>query len=147
MSQGHEPRPELSYVVAAMTADEVHNAARWLREHPVSPKVEIVLAAPGSILARVAARVIPPGVRIASAEPPIDRKAVRVAGARATTGLVVIVVDCDDDLDAKLRDPFAVGEQAPVIVEDPLAWVGELEPGNRPMSFLSRSGQIAPAAH
>lgn len=128
MSDRPEQRPELSYVVAAMTAAEVHNAARWLREHPLTPQVEVVLAAPAAILSRIAGRAIPPGVRVASADPPINRRTVRIAGAQATTGLVVIVLDSDADLGTKLRNPFAEGEPGPTIVEDPVTWVGEVEP-------------------
>jgi len=121
MASGSDNRPQLSYVLTAVSDQEVHSAACWLRDNALSPTVEIVLAAPGKVLSRVAARAIPPHVKLASAYGPVDRKLVQVAGARETTGLVVICVACDDDFGAQLRDPFAVASSD---VEDPAEWAG-----------------------
>jgi hypothetical protein len=107
MPTAGDPKPELSYVLAATTTDEVHKAAAWLRQARLSERVEIVLAAPGRVFGLVAGRVIPSWVRLASAENTPDRKVIQVAGARQTTGAVVIVVSCGDDLETKVRDPFA----------------------------------------
>jgi hypothetical protein len=115
-----EQRPHLSYVLAAANAEEVHKVAAWLRQGTVPPDVEIVLAAPGQVFGHVAARTIPDRVITASADPQADRKAIRVAGARVTSGLIVIAVDCDDDIAARMRDPFE-GED-PSERPDPATW-------------------------
>jgi hypothetical protein len=115
-------------VLAALTPDEVHEASRWLHTHPVTPGVEVVLAAPAEALARIPARVIPAGVRLASAPPTADRKLVRTAGARITTGLVVMVVDCNENLDQQLaRVPGAGSRGAGGPFEDPSTWAGQPE--------------------
>jgi len=134
MQNQAESRPELSYVLTAATADEVHRAAAWLRAARFSPQVEIVLAAPATVLGRVAGRLIPGWVRLASAEGVADRKEIQVAGARRTSGAVVIVVSCSDDLDAKLRDPFA---ESPGQSEDPRNWAVDGEVG-LPAGLLAR---------
>ncbi len=123
MQRAGEPRPELSYVLSATTAQEVHKAALWLRTAQRSERVEIVLAAPGKVFGQIAGRLIPSWVRLAAAEPTLDRRVIQVAGARQTTGAVVIVVSCGDDLDAKLRDPFG-GPAGPAGHggEDPHLW-------------------------
>lgn len=126
MSGDEVERPQLSYVLAAMTSAEIDRALAWLRSSPVAPGVEIVLAAPASLLGRVAGRLIPPKVQLASAIRPIDRKAVRVAGARETRGLVVMVVDCDEDIAARMRGPSGdqpVGDE--LAFEDPRTWAEE----------------------
>lgn len=110
-------------MLAATTTDEVHKAAAWFREARLSERVEIVLAAPGEVFGLVAGRVIPPWVRLASADNTPDRKVIQVAGARQTTGAVVIVVSCDDDLDLWVRDPFAV-EGSAAEGHDPQLWAG-----------------------
>ena len=121
-------RPPLSYVLAATTEEEVHVVAQWLWRAPISPQIEIVLAAPAVVLSWIAGSLIPPRVRLASAIRPQDRKAIRVAGAAVTTGLVVIVIDCDDDFAAKFRDPFAPGaassEPPP---QELVRWASQLE--------------------
>lgn len=122
MSKATEAQPQLSYVLSAMTDQEVHNVACWLRDNQLSPEVEIVLAAPGKVFSRVAARAIPPHVRLASADGAVDRKAVQVAGARQTTGLVVICLSCEDDLGSMLRDPFAAPTPG---AEDPSQWTND----------------------
>ncbi len=99
-------RPELSYVLSATSAEEVHKAAAWLRNARLSQRVEVVMAAPGRVFGMVADRVIPPWVKLVAADT-VDRRLVQIAGARESTGAVVIIVSCGDDLDAKLRDPFA----------------------------------------
>lgn len=121
MPRATDIRPQLSYVLTAITDQEVHNVACWLRDNRLSPAVEIVLAAPGKVLSRVAARAIPSHVKLASAYGLADRKTVQVAGARETTGLVVICVSCEDDFGAQLRDPFAVASSDR---EDPAQWAG-----------------------
>ncbi len=123
MPTANDRKPDLSYVLSATTTDEVHKAAAWLRQARLSERVEIVLAAPGLVFGLVAGRVIPPWVRLASAENTPDRKVIQVAGARQTTGAVVIVVSCGDDLDAKVRDPFAT-EGSTVEGHDPQLWAG-----------------------
>ena len=125
MQRPPERRPELSYVLSATTAEEVHKAALWLRTACLSERVEIVLAAPGKVFGQIAGRLIPPWVRLASAENTPDRRVIQVAGARQTTGAVVIVVSCGDDLDAKLRDPFAAPAEAAGMGEDPRLWVDD----------------------
>ena len=99
--------PPLSYVLVAETRKQVHDVAQWLKANPISEKVEIVLAAPTSIIAGMPARMVPARVRLASAMGPPNKTAIKVAGAAQTTGLVVIVIDCEDDFAARLRDPFA----------------------------------------
>jgi hypothetical protein len=118
----------LSYVLAALTPDEVHEASRWLHTHPVTSGVEVVLAAPAEALARIPARVIPAGIRLASAPPTADRKLVRTAGARITTGLVVMVVDCNENLDQQLARASGPGSRDPGgPFEDPSTWAGRPE--------------------
>lgn len=126
MATASDRKPELSYVLAATTTDEVHKAAAWLRTARISERVEIVLAAPGQVLGRVAGRVIPSWVRLASADNTPDRKVIQVAGARQTTGAVVIVVSCGDDLDAKVQDPFAA-EGSPDEGPEPPLWAGNAQ--------------------
>ena len=115
MPKSPETRPQLSYVLSAVTEQEVHSVARWLRDNQLSSEVEVILAAPAKVFSRVPSRTIPVTVTLASADGVSDRKAVQVAGARRTTGLVVICLSCDDDFDSMLRDPFAApaseGEQ------------------------------------
>ena len=106
MTQEAERRPELSYVLSATSAEEVHKAAAWLRNARLSDRVEVVMAAPGKVFGLVAGRAIPPWVKLVAADTQ-DRRLVQIAGARESTGAVVIIVSCGDDLDAKLRDPFA----------------------------------------
>jgi hypothetical protein len=127
VNRGEPNRPPVSYVLAALTRDEVHNAASWLRDNSVSDQVEIVLAAPARALAQVPSRVIPRGIQLASAQATQDRKEVRIAGARHTTGLVVIVIDCDEEIGDKLRDPFSPTMAGPPgdAMEDPATWVEE----------------------
>jgi hypothetical protein len=72
----------------------------------IAPEIEIVLAAPVRVLARTAARVVPRRAHLASSRGE-DRIAVRRAGAVVTTGLVVIVIDCDEDFEARLKGPAA----------------------------------------
>ena len=134
-------RPQLSYVLAATSAAEVHHAAAWLRRVSLSTPIEIVLAAPGAVFAWVAARAIPPRVRLASAIGPGDRRSVRVAGARATTGLVVVVIDCDQDLDSKFNDPFAVGGQGTDLV-DPSSWVDPSQADAPQVGVVSQLGSL-----
>lgn len=108
---GEHPQAEqaipLSYVLVAETSDQVHEVAQWLREHPLSDKVEVVLAAPARVMASIPGRLLPSWVRTASAFDPPNRNAIKMAGAAETTGLVVIVIDCEDDFASRLRDPFA----------------------------------------
>ena len=99
-------RPPLSYVFAAISGEELQRVVRWLWRAPIAPEIEVVLAAPVRVLARTAARVVPPRAQLASSRAE-DRIAVRRAGAVVTTGLIVIVIDCDDDFEAKLRGPGA----------------------------------------
>jgi hypothetical protein len=129
MTDRQAPRPELSYVLAAITTDEVDNAVSWLRRTTRAPEIEIVLAAPASVLARVAGRMIPPRVRLASAINPPNRKAVRLAGAQLTTGLVVMVVDCDED----------IASRANVGATPPAASIEDAEIGS--IQFHSREDQ------
>lgn len=117
-----ERRPELSYVLSATTTEEVHKAAAWLRNARLSERVEVVMAAPGNVFSKVAGRLIPPWVRLVAAENTQDRRRVQIAGARESLGAVVIIVSCGDDLDAKLRDPFA-GPQDSGEGEDPQHWL------------------------
>ncbi|MGE0443209.1 MAG: hypothetical protein AB7L66_07805 [Gemmatimonadales bacterium] len=119
MTEPIASRPQLSYVLAATSAAELHDAAAWLSRTPLSPELEIVLAAPGPVMSRVAARSIPAGIKLVSAYGEPDRRAVRVAGARMTTGLVVMVIDCNEDLSSRFRDPFETGADSSGI--DPLA--------------------------
>lgn len=97
----------LSYVLVAETRAQVHEVAQWLRAHPISPQVEIVLAAPAAVMTSLPARLVPARVRATSVANPPNRNAIKMAGAAATTGLVVIVIDCEDDFAVRLRDPFA----------------------------------------
>jgi hypothetical protein len=115
-------KPHLSYVLAATDAAELAKALTWLRAHPLSPQVEVVLAAPASELARTAGRIIPSWVRLAGAIRPADRNAIRVAGAQVTSGGIVMVVDCDEDLGAKVQDPFDRDAQVPVSVAPAADW-------------------------
>ena len=136
MSGDEAERPQLSYVLAAMTSDELNRALAWVRSTPMTASVEIVLAAPASLLGRVAGRLIPPKVQLASAIRPVDRKAVRVAGARETRGLVVMVVDCDDDIAARVRGQageHAVGDE--LAFEDPTTWADH---GTAPLPSTQR---------
>jgi diadenosine tetraphosphatase ApaH/serine/threonine PP2A family protein phosphatase len=135
MSRGEQPRPQLSYVLAAMTSAEMNRAVAWLRSTPPAPGVEVVLAAPASLFARVAGRVIPEHVQLASAIRPVDRKAVRVAGAQVTTGLVVMVVDCDDDIAGKLRGPLGGSSASAGQFEDPATWVDPDPPYRVPLAL------------
>ncbi len=121
MPKTSDIRPQLSYVLTAISDQEVHNVACWLRSNSLSPAVEIVLAAPAKVFSRIAARAIPSHVKLASADGVVDRKGVQVAGARETTGLVVICVSCEDDFESQLRDPFAVATSGD---EDPSEWAG-----------------------
>jgi hypothetical protein len=97
----------LSYVLVAETVDQVHEVAQWLREHPLSDKVEVIVSAPARVMASIPGRLMPSWVRTASAINPPNRNAIKMAGAAETTGLVVIVIDCEDDFASRLRDPFA----------------------------------------
>jgi len=121
--------PPLSYVLAAMTTEEVSTAVSWLWRRPISTPAEIILAAPATVLGAVAARTIPPGVTLASALNPPDRKAVRVAGARATKGLLVVVIDCDEDIGSKVWDPLTNPSPSPNY-EDPSTWPAQSEAGD-----------------
>ncbi len=121
MATASDRKPELSYVLAATSIDEVHKAAAWLRTARLTERVEIVLAAPGPVFGRVPGRIIPPWVRLVSADNTPDRKVIQVAGARQTTGAVVIVVSCGDDLDAKVQDPFTA-ERLAAERPDPEVW-------------------------
>jgi hypothetical protein len=137
MSSDEAERPQLSYVLAAMTSVEIDRALAWLRTTPVVPTVEVVLAAPASLLGRIAGRLIPPQVQLASAIRPVDRKAVRVAGARETRGLVVMVVDCDDDIAERVRGPLgesAIGDE--LAFEDPTTWA---DPSPAPVPRAQRA--------
>ena len=125
MQRATDRRPELSYVLSATTAEEVHKAALWLRTTRLSDRVEIVLAAPGKAFGRIAGRLIPPWVRLASADDTPDRRMIQVAGARRTTGAVVIVVSCGDDLEAKVRDPFSGLAGRADGGEDPHRWAAD----------------------
>lgn len=120
MPTASDRRPDLSYVLSATTTDEVRKAAAWLRQACLSERVEMVLAAPRRVFGLVAGRLIPPWVRLASAENTPDRKVIQVAGARQTTGAVV---SCGDDLEAKVRDPF-VTEGPTAEGHDPQLWAG-----------------------
>ena len=122
MTKPHDAQPQLSYVLSAVTEQEVHSVACWLRDNRLSSEVEVILAAPAKVFARVAARAIPASVTLASADGVADRKAVQVAGARQTTGLVVICISCDDDFGSLLRDPFAA---AAPDAEQPSQWAAE----------------------
>lgn len=99
-------RPELSYVLAAADADEVHAALGWLRQNPVANGIEVVLAAPAAALAQVAASAVPRRIGLVAAGAG-GRTEVRIAGARATTGQVVVAIDCSDDLASRLGDRLA----------------------------------------
>ena len=108
----------------------MHNVAQWLWRARLSPQIELVLAAPAVVLSWIAGRLIPPRVRIASAIGARDRKAIRVAGAVVTTGLIVIVVDCNEDFASKTRDPFSDGgEPSDPIRREVVRWAGQAEPG------------------
>jgi hypothetical protein len=123
MSGDETERPQLSYVLAAMTSAELNRAVAWVRSTPVAPGVEVVLAAPAALLGRLAGRLIPPKVQLASAIRPLDRKAVRIAGARETRGLVVMVVDCDEDIATRVKGPMEahpIGDE--LAFEDPATW-------------------------
>lgn len=121
-------RPPLSYVLAAITPDEVQRVARWLWSAPIGEQIEIVLAAPAPIFGRTPARVIPPRVRLASCTRGADRIAVRRAGAAATTGLLVIVIDCDGDFATRLRDPLDQDPSRDLTPTPELArWADELD--------------------
>jgi len=122
MSGNGGQRPPLSYVLAAADANEVHKVAAWLRGTFISPEIEIVLAAPQAAFGAIAAQAIPSRVTIAPAEPRADRKAIRVAGARRTTGLVVIAIDCDEDLATRFRDPFSTERGDSSGLENPAEW-------------------------
>lgn len=100
-----DQRPQLSYVFAATTSEEVHKVAAWLRTNRPAG-AEIVLAAPSRVFADVAGPTIPLGVILASAPTAggEDRKSVRVAGARVTTGLIVVAVDCDGDIAIRMQE-------------------------------------------
>src|SRR2546428_6734963 len=87
------------------------------------------MAAPDPVLCPVSARPIPPGVTLASALNPPDRKAVRVAGARATKGLLVVVIDCDEDIGSKVWDPLT-NPPPPPGYEDPSPWTAQTEAGD-----------------
>ena len=129
--------PRLSYVLAATDSVELARVVTWLRQRRMSPDIEIVVAASASDLARTAGRLVPPWVRLAGAIKPADRKAVRVVGARASTGSVVIVVDCNDDFSSRIGDPFGSGtgvdenDPAEVILDNPGVQTGwpALPPG------------------
>ena len=139
MPKANDIRPQLSYVLTAMSDQEVHNVACWLRTNSLSPAVEIVLAAPAKVFSRVAARAVPSHIRLASADGVVDRKGVQVAGARETTGLVVICVSCEDDFESQLRDPFAVATSDN---EDPREWAGNVVAELPPARVEIRSGPV-----
>lgn len=110
-------RPDVSYVLAAASADEVHAALGWLRLNPLADGVEIILAAPAAALAQVAASAVPRRIGLVAAAG-CGRTEVRIAGARSTTGQVVVAIDCSEDLAARLGDRLAA--------EQPQADVGLL---------------------
>lgn len=120
----------------------MHEALSFLRATPISPHIEVVLCAPATALAHVAARLVPPRIRLASAMAPNDRREIRIAGARATTGNLVIVVDCNEDLKGRLTDPFANGEPPPS-AENPAAWAADLDAG-QPIQVISRVDRLEP---
>lgn len=121
--------PELSYVLAATTAAEVHDALAWLRGHPISARIEVILAAPAAALARVTATAVPRTVGVAPAPGAARLIDVRLAGARATTGALVVVIDCNEPLDGRVKDPFVDGAG----YEEPGLWrVDDHEVGTLP---------------
>jgi hypothetical protein len=119
--------PPLSYVLVATTEADVRHTARWLFSANLSPQVEIVLVAPSKVLAHVPARVIPPRVRLASAPGTPSLNTLRLAGAAVTTGLVVIVIECEGDFTARIRDPFAAQAAVTGGSAELAQWAGELD--------------------
>jgi hypothetical protein len=126
-TQSGDVLPPLSYVLVATTEDEVRVVARWLYGAPLSPQVEVVLAAPARALGHVPARVIPPRVRLASAPGTPTLNALRMAGAAVTTGLVVIVIECQGDFTVRIRDPFAAQPVAAGGSPELARWATELD--------------------
>jgi hypothetical protein len=121
-------RPQLSYVFAATSAEELPRVARWLWRASCAPEIEVVLAAPARLPARTAARVVPRRANLASSGGE-DRIAVRRAGAAVTTGLVVIVIDCDEDFEARLQGPAAGASPGATSGNSPelARWAAELD--------------------
>jgi hypothetical protein len=121
----------LSYVLVATTEAEVREVARWLFAATLSPQVEVVLVAPSRVLAKVPARVIPPRVTLASAPAPADVNALRLAGAAVTTGLVVIVIECEGDFSARIKDPFSAQPAGPADSPELARWADALDQVSR----------------
>ena len=119
--------PPLSYVLVATTEGEVRQVARWLFNASLSPQVEVVLVAPSRVLAHVPARVIPPRVVLASAPAPADVNLLRMAGAAVTTGLVVIVIECEGDFTSRIKDPFAAQPAGPSESPELAKWADALD--------------------
>ena len=123
--------PQLSYVLVATTETEVRDVARWLFTATLSPQVEVVLVAPSRALAHVAARTIPPRVRLASSPNPADLNALRMAGAAVSTGLVVIVIECQGDFTSRIRDPFTAEPTGPSPSTELARWAEDLDEATR----------------
>ncbi len=126
VAESSQAIPPLSYVLVATTDAEVRQVAGWLFTANLSPQVEVVLAAPARVLAQVAARVIPPRVRLASATEPATINTLKMVGAAATSGLVVIVIECEGDFTSGIRDPFAALPEGPAGSPELARWADEL---------------------